>query len=91
MLLSRTVALIRAERRALLTTAAAAAAAAATPRVLRIGDAAEVPRRFSAEEVALFAKISGDNNPLHIDEAFARTTRFQRCIVHGVLLNGYVV
>ena len=41
---------------------------------------------FSQAEVASFAELSGDNNPIHIDEAYARETVFKRPIVHGFLV-----
>jgi acyl dehydratase len=40
---------------------------------------------FSQEDVILFAQVSGDNNPLHLDADFAATTAFKRPIIHGAL------
>ncbi len=40
---------------------------------------------FTQEDVNLFAKVSGDNNPLHLDAEFAATTQFKRPIIHGAL------
>lgn len=40
---------------------------------------------FTQDDVILFAQVSGDNNPLHLDEAFAATTAFKRPIIHGAL------
>lgn len=41
---------------------------------------------FSAEDVAAFASLSQDNNPIHLDEEYARGSIFKRRVVHGVLL-----
>jgi acyl dehydratase len=41
--------------------------------------------RFSQTDVVLFAKVSGDNNPIHLDETYAATTQFGRPIIHGML------
>jgi acyl dehydratase len=40
---------------------------------------------FTQDDVILFAKVSGDNNPLHLDPDFASTTNFKRPIIHGAL------
>lgn len=41
--------------------------------------------RFSQADVIDFARITGDNNPLHLDDAFAAQTPFKRPIIHGML------
>jgi 3-hydroxybutyryl-CoA dehydratase len=57
---------------------------------LSVGMAAEMTRRASAEDVALFAQVSGDENPVHLDEAFAAATPFKQCIAHGILTASYI-
>lgn len=46
----------------------------------------DVSRVLSADDVARWAEVADDRNPLHLDAAFAATTRFERPIVHGSLL-----
>ena len=41
--------------------------------------------RFSQADVVDFARVTGDNNPLHLDADFAATTPFKRPIIHGML------
>ncbi len=41
--------------------------------------------RFSQADVADFARVTGDNNPLHLDADYAATTSFKRPIIHGML------
>lgn len=53
-----------------------------------IGSTYEVKKTFTEEEVLKFAEISGDSNPIHIDEEFAKNSVFKRRAVHGVLLTG---
>lgn len=40
---------------------------------------------YSQEQVNRFAEVTGDNNPLHLDEEYAATTMFKRPIMHGFL------
>ena len=42
------------------------------------------------ECVDLFAQASGDTNPIHMDEEYAKTTRFGGCIAHGMLSAGFI-
>ena len=37
-----------------------------------------------------FAEITGDNNPIHMDEKYASKTPFKKCIAHGILSAGFI-
>lgn len=52
---------------------------------LTVGAVGEIARSFSIDDVRSYASLCGDNNPLHLDEAFAKGTRFGRRVVHGML------
>jgi 3-hydroxybutyryl-CoA dehydratase len=52
---------------------------------LSIGMSATYERTVTEADVVKFAHISGDHNPVHLDEDFARQTRFKGRIVHGML------
>lgn len=54
------------------------------------GETATLVKTIAAEDIEAFAGVSGDRNPLHVDAAFARQTRFQRPVAHGMLLGAYV-
>lgn len=53
---------------------------------LQVGDSFEFERTFSQEEVDQFAALTGDDNPLHVDAEYAKNTRFETTVVHGVFL-----
>ncbi len=57
---------------------------------LKVGDTYRMRRVITEEDVRIFAELTGDDNPIHLDEEYARKTRFGRPIVHGALLIGYV-
>lgn len=52
---------------------------------LKVGDTASITRQITDKDICAFAELSGDHNPVHLDEAFAQTTRFGRRIAHGML------
>jgi len=54
------------------------------------GQSAAMTRRVTAAGVERFAEITGDRNPIHLDPAFAETTRFKHRIAHGLLTASYV-
>ena len=50
-----------------------------------VGDSAEITRTIEQTDVLAFADVTGDHNPIHVDESYAKTTRFGRRIAHGML------
>ena len=52
---------------------------------LKIGDKFSTGKQITDSVVRAFAELSGDFNPLHLDEEFAKTTRFGRRIAHGMI------
>lgn len=57
---------------------------------LTVGQSAEAARAVGAADIDAFAAVSGDHNPVHLDEAFAATTRFGGRIAHGMLSASYI-
>jgi len=58
--------------------------------MLKTGDWAEFTKTISEADVYLFAGVTGDLNPAHVDETYARTTFFKTRIAHGILLAGLI-
>jgi acyl dehydratase len=52
---------------------------------MKPGDSAEITKMIEQVDVDAFADLTGDHNPVHVDEEFAQTTRFGRRIAHGML------
>lgn len=57
---------------------------------VRVGDTAEFTKTVTSDDVVAFANVTGDTNPLHLDEAYAAKTRFGRRIAHGMLSAGFI-
>ena len=57
---------------------------------LQVGDKFSSVRLVTDELVRKFAEVSGDHNPIHLDEEFAKTTRFGRRIAHGMLSGAFI-
>jgi acyl dehydratase len=58
------------------------------PLGLRVGQRARRAQTVTAREVALYAEITGDRNPLHFDATFAARTRFGRLVAQGGIAAG---
>lgn len=57
---------------------------------IEIGQSVQMERRVQEHDLVRFAEVTGDNNPVHLDEAFAAKTSFGGRIAHGMLSAGYV-
>lgn len=57
---------------------------------LTVGDSAEFAKTVTETDVVLYAGITGDFNPAHINEAYARDTYFKGRIAHGMLTAGFI-
>ena len=55
------------------------------PHTWKVGDSVQLTKTFDDAEIEKFAELTGDRNPLHMDEAFAARTRFKRRIAQGIL------
>ena len=53
--------------------------------MIKIGDQFKHRFSYTQDDVNMYAKVSGDTNPLHIDEAVGKASMFGRCIIHGYL------
>lgn len=58
--------------------------------MIKVGEQASLTKTFSNEDVRTFAEISGDNNPIHLDDEYAASTRFEKRLVHGILTSGMI-
>lgn len=56
-----------------------------------LGQVIVAKRTFTQENFNLFAELSHDDNPIHVDPAFAATTRFGGTVAHGMMLYGMIL
>lgn len=57
---------------------------------LKMGQSAEVEHTVTEDDIRTFGDLSGDYNPLHFDEEWAKKTMFEGRIAHGILTAAYV-
>jgi 3-hydroxybutyryl-CoA dehydratase len=57
---------------------------------LKIGDKEEFSKTISEFDIYMFAGITGDFNPAHINEDYAKQTFFKTRIAHGILTAGFI-
>ena len=51
---------------------------------IKVGDSASLTRKVTDDDIRGFAEVTGDHNPIHLDDGYAATTRFGRRIAHGM-------
>ncbi|MCW5959658.1 MAG: MaoC family dehydratase [Pyrinomonadaceae bacterium] len=57
---------------------------------LKIGDKFSTSKKITDEVIRAFAELSGDYNPIHLDEEFASQTRFKKRIAHGMITGALI-
>ncbi len=57
---------------------------------IKLGMSAEFSKTVGNADIMAFAELSGDFNPVHVDEDFAKTTMFKGRIAHGMLSAAYI-
>ncbi len=57
---------------------------------LKIGDTASISKTISDADIRAFADVSGDHNPLHLDDEIASQSSFGRRIAHGMLTGSLI-
>jgi 3-hydroxybutyryl-CoA dehydratase len=57
---------------------------------LQVGDYAQFSKTITDADIVLFAGVTGDLNPAHINEEYAKETFFKTRIAHGILLAGFI-
>ena len=57
---------------------------------MEVGQSATYERTVTETDIAQFAELSGDHNPVHLDEAFAAKTMFKGRIAHGMLSAAFI-
>ena len=57
---------------------------------IKVGDTFSKERTVTDDLIRRFAELSGDFNPIHLDEEFAKTTQFGQRIAHGMLSGAFI-
>jgi len=57
---------------------------------LQVGQAAEMAKTVTEADIAMFAGVTGDFNPVHVDAVAAAQSRFGERIAHGMLSAGFI-
>jgi 3-hydroxybutyryl-CoA dehydratase len=57
---------------------------------ITIGQTARYSKRVTERDIQLFAAVSGDRNPVHLDPEFAARSRFGERIAHGMLTGAFI-
>ena len=56
---------------------------------LYVGMTESISKVITSEDVRKFSELSGDTNPIHLDEKYAKETRYKKNIAHGLMCASY--
>jgi len=57
---------------------------------IQIGDPASLEKTILEEDIEAFAKLTGDRNPIHMDQSFAENSKFGARVSHGMLTSSFI-
>ena len=57
---------------------------------VKVGDTAEFTKTITEDDIVAFARATGDDQPLHLDDSYAAKSRFKRRVAHGMLTAGFI-
>ena len=57
---------------------------------IKLGDSAEYAKTITEADILMFAAVSGDDNPVHINQEYAEASMFKTRIAHGMLTAGLI-
>jgi len=57
---------------------------------IKVGQSTEFLKLISEEDIKQFARLTGDNNPIHLDDEYAKKTMFKKRIAHGLLTASFI-
>lgn len=57
---------------------------------IKIGDKSSITKKITKENIEKFAEISGDKNPIHLDDEYAKNSIFKERIAQGILVSGLI-
>ena len=57
---------------------------------IQVGDSESISKTITESDVRRFVEMTGDDNPLHVDSAYAESTAFKDIVVHGMLGASYI-
>ena len=57
---------------------------------VRVGDTASFEKTITDDDIVAFARATGDEQPLHLDDAYAAKSRFKKRVAHGMLSAGLI-
>ena len=57
---------------------------------IQIGDSASIERVLCLKDIETFSNLTGDKNPLHVDQSFAEKSKFGSRVAHGMLTSSFI-